>query len=483
MDAPPSLTCARKALQKKVLSALPPSRRSADEVVIDNMLPTAPLDRRIWQIAWPAILSNISVPMLGLVDTAILGHLDNTRYLGAVAIGASILSFLYWGFSFLRMGTTGLVARAIGAQDRERELTIILQSLVLALVLALLLLALHPLWLHLGLRLMAPGPELTPLSDSYLSIRIYSAPAVLISYAIVGWFIGRQNTRWPMLIVVATNSLNVVLDVLFIIVWDLRSDGAAWATLCAEYAGCVLALAVMLRQLDLRPLTRVGEQLRQLRAYAELLESNRHLFFRTICLLFSFAFFTAMSTRMGTNVLAANTILLQLLMLAAYGLDGFAYAAEGLAGSAAGARNLPGLHAAVRACWRWSLYTAGAISLAFAGIGPLLFPLFTVHAEVLQLLAVYHPWLVLLPLAAAWSYLLDGVFVGTARTRYMMHSMVLCLFLVYLPAWYLLQGWGNHGLWLAFTLFNAARGLTLGWYFRYVSKRQLWLDPIASEPG
>ena len=440
------------------------------------MAPDPVLHRKIWQIAWPAILSNISVPLLGVVDTAILGHLETTRYLGAVAIGASILSFLYWGFGFLRMGTTGLVARAAGAGDRHRELAVLLQSGVLAIALAALVIASLPAWLALGIRLMAPGPELTPLAVEYISIRVYSAPAVLLTYAALGWFIGRQDTRWPMLILIFTNALNIALDILFIVVLDWKSAGAARATLCAEYAGLALALLLIYRRVDWQPLGLVAPGLRQIRAYRELLESNRYLFVRTICLLFGFAFFTAMSTRQGETVLAANTIMLNLLMLAAYGLDGFAYAAEGLTGNAAGSGNLARFHQAVRGCWQWSLATAGLLSVAFLVVVPFIYPLFTAHAQVLELLRTYHLWLVAMPLVAAPSYLLDGVFIGTARTRYMMHSMVVSLGAVYLPGWFLLQGLANHGLWLAFLAFNGARGVTLWLYFRRLSREGTWLD-------
>ncbi len=435
------------------------------------------LNHKIWQIAWPAILSNISIPLLGLVDTAILGHLDSTVYLGAVAIGASILSFLYWGFGFLRMGTTGLVARALGAGDKPRELSLVLQSIVLALALAIMVVMLHPLWLGLGLWLMEPGPALAPLSESYVSIRVYSAPAVLVTYAIVGWFIGRQNTRWPMLFVIITNALNIVLDILFIVILDMKSDGAALATLSAEYVGAILAVWALVRNLDWSPLPQIRAQLIQLRAYRDLLDSNRYLFVRTMCLLFSFAFFTAMSTRLGENTLVANTIMLQLLMMTAYALDGFAYAAEGLTGNAVGAGDLKRLYQVVAACARWSIITAVAISATLLLAGPLLYPVFTHHIEILQLLDKYHFWLVLMPLAAVWSYLLDGVFIGTAQSRYMMRGMIFSLLVVYMPAWYLLKGYGNHGLWLAFILFNAARGASLQWYYQRLSRRSAWLLP------
>jgi MATE family multidrug resistance protein len=433
------------------------------------------LQYKIWSIAWPAILSNISIPLLGLVDTAILGHLDNTRYLGAVAIGASILSFLYWGFSFLRMGTTGLVAKAFGAGQRQRELEVLLQSAVLAVLLGAMVVALHRWWIDLGLYLMEPGAGIAPLAESYIAIRIYSAPMVLMTYAVVGWFIGRQNTRWPMVIVVITNLVNIILDLLFIVVLDWKSDGAAYATLCAEYIGAAIALYGVFNSLEYRPDRAFLQRLREWRPYRKLLASNRYLFVRTMCLLFSFAFFTAQSARFGEDQLAANTIMLNLLLLAAYAMDGFAYAVEALSGHAIGAGSMQQFYAAVKACWQWSLLTAVILSALFAGADQLLFPLFTDHEPVQHLLREHLPWLVLMPLVAVASYLLDGVFIGTAMSSYMMYTMLFSLLLVYFPAWYLLLPLRNDGLWLAFLLFNAARGVSLGLCYGYLCRGDRWL--------
>ena len=433
------------------------------------------LDHKIWGIAWPAILSNISIPVLGLVDAAILGHLGSTHYLGAVAIGSALLSFLYWGFSFLRMGTTGLVARAMGAGDPDRATLVLAQSAVLALLLASLVVLLHPLWLGAGFALMSPQADLLPLANSYTGIRIFSAPAVLLTYTIVGWFIGRQNTRWPMLIVVATNAANIGLDFLFIIGLGLHSDGAAMATVIAEYLGCAIALFAAWHQLPARPKSYILEQLKDVSAYQQLLRSNRHLFLRTISLLFSFAFFTAMSDKMGSEVLAANTLMLHLLMLAAYAMDGFAFAAEGLAGTRLGAGDLDGFYVVVRRCWLWCAAAAGLMTASFLLFYSPLFALLTDIIEIRELMARYSLWLALLPLVAAPSYLLDGVFIGSAETRYMMTTMLFSVFIVYLPVWYLTRGLGNHGLWLAFITFNGARGVALYRCYRQMSHSGAWL--------
>jgi MATE family multidrug resistance protein len=436
------------------------------------------LDHKIWGIAWPAILSNISIPLLGLVDAAILGHLGSTHYLGAVAIGGALLSFLYWGFSFLRMGTTGLVAKATGAGEHERATLVLAQSAVLALVLALAVVALHPLWLALGLHLMAPQAELLPLASNYAAIRIFSAPAVLLTYAVVGWFIGRQNTRWPMVIMVTTNAANIALDFLFIIGLGLNSEGAALATLVAEYLGLAIALFAVGKSLPRRPDSRLYRQLLEFSDYRQLLRSNRHLFLRTVTLLFSFAFFTAMGDKFGADTLAANAIMMQLLLFAAYGMDGFAYAAEGLTGSALGARNMQAFNAAVARCSFWCGISAVLVSLLFLiGHAPL-FAMLTNIVEVRDIMFAHSPWLIALPLLAAPTYLLDGVFIGSAETRYMMTTMVFSSLCVYLPLWYLTRDFGNHGLWLAFAAFNAARGVTLYHYFRQLSNAGAWLrDP------
>jgi multidrug resistance protein, MATE family len=441
------------------------------------MVSITPLDHKIWRVAWPAILSNISIPLLGLVDAGILGHLDDTRYLGAVAIGSALLSFLYWGFSFLRMGTTGRVARALGEGNEGRANLELCRAGVMALALAMLVWLLHPFWLRTGLTLMSPDASLSGLAASYAQIRIASAPAVLLTYAIIGWFIGHGDTRWPMWVLIATNVVNIALDVLFVVGLGLASDGAALATVLAEYLGLGLALVGVLRRTG--PLHRhVNRQdLLNIRVYVTLLRSNGHLFVRTITLLAAFAFFTAMGERLGPATLAANALLMQLLLLTAYALDGFAYAVESMAGNRAGAGDEAGFYQVVRRCGLWCAVAAGLLSIAFLTLQLPLFRLLTSLPEVLAVLDQHRFWLVLLPLVAGPTYLLDGVFIGTGETRDMMRTMLASALLVYLPVWYFAQPWGNNGLWLAFTLFNLARGVTLYARYRSLSRRAAWFRP------
>lgn len=420
------------------------------------------------------ILSNLSVPLLSLVDAAILGHLDSPRYLAAVAVGGSLLSFLYWGFGFLRMGTTGLAAQAFGAKQGVHNRLIVFQAMVLGCVIGLALVLLSPLLIKLGLFLITPPPEARELALSYSTIRLLSAPAVLINFAIVGWLIGQQKTRWPMLIAISTNCLNILLDFLLIMGLDMGSNGAALATLIAEYVGCGLALWVLHRELNSIPGSLNLAALKRLNDYKALLLINRHLFVRTILLLTSFAFFTAQGAQQGEAVLAANSLLMQLLMLTAFGLDGIAHATEALVGDSIGQRNQGLFLTTCQACWQWSALIAVAYSFGFWLLEDILIGLLTSLPTVAEQAHSYYPWLAILPLIAVWSYLLDGIFIGATQGRAMQTSMLISVVLVYFPLWYALQPLGNHGLWLAFCGLNAARAVTLGVYFHKLTKRQHW---------
>lgn len=443
----------------------------------EHMRSTHRLNHNIWHLAWPLIISNLSVPLLGLIDTAILGHLENARYLAAVAVSSSILSFLYWGFGFLRMGTTGSTAQAYGAGNYRQLRLIVAQSMLLGLGLGLLMLIVSPLLLKLGFSLISPPDNAQAAAASYAQIRIFSAPAVLINYAIIGWLIGCQNTRGPLLITLVTNLLNIALDVILIIGLDMNSDGAAIATLIAEYSGCGLAIWLLRRTLTNSPGQLLTERLWHRPEYRKLLTVNRHLLVRTWLLLASFAFFTAQGAKQGELILAANAIMMNLLLLTSFGLDGFAHAAEALVGKAIGKRDYRNFIATCLHCGYWSLATAALFSLLFAWQGPQLIRLLTSLPAIQTQATTFLPWLIALPLVAVWSYLLDGIFIGATQTRAMQSTMLISVLVVYFPCWYVSQPWGNHGLWLAFIAFNAARGLSLGWCFARLNRQQRWWPP------
>lgn len=441
------------------------------------------LDAKIWAIAWPAIVANISIPLLGLVDAALLGHLDSPLHLAAVAVGGAILGFLYWGFSFLRMGTTGEVARAVGSGDESRALLALGRASLLAVGIAALLLLFGDALLGAGLAVMAPAPDIAATAQTYGSLRLLSAPAVLLGYAAVGWFIGHQDTRWPMRIVISTNIANIGLDALFIVGLGMASTGAALATVIAEYLGLAVAVAGLRRH----GLPSLSAPLRRglfaPRGYGSLLRSHAELFVRTLTLLFAFAFFIYAGEKLGTSVVAANSVMMQFLLFAAFALDGFAYAAEGLSGQALGGGSVSHFHAVTRRCALWSALAALLISVLVLLGSRWLFPLLTSLPGVLEVMEAQSVWLVALPLVAAPSYLLDGVFIGAGETRSMMLTMLFSALAVYLPAWYLGLGWGNHGLWLAFTLFNLARGVTLAACYGSFTRSNRWSVHAPDRPA
>jgi MATE family multidrug resistance protein len=283
-----------------------------------------------------------------------------------------------------------------------------------------------------------------------------------------------------MLVVVTTNLTNIALDFLFIMGMGMNSDGAALATVIAEYLGCGVALWAVFRQVSLATIAFKLSDLAVVSAYKSLLSSNRHLFVRTMCLLFGFAFFTAQGENFGSETLAANALMIQLVMLAAYGMDGFAFAAEGLSGHRLGGRNLSGFYIVVKRCSWWTMVSAGVMSLFFLVFEQALISVLTSIGSVKELMANFFPWLVMLPLLAAPSYLLDGVFIGAAATRYMMTTMLQSLLLVYLPLWYVTLDLGNHGLWLSFSAFNLARGVFLYYWYRRISREGGWLSANAA---
>ncbi|MCP8900558.1 MATE family efflux transporter [Gilvimarinus xylanilyticus] len=433
--------------------------------------------RGIWPLVWPILLSNLSVPLLGAVDTAILGHLPQARFLGAVAVGSSIITMVFWSLGFLRMGTTSLVSRAVGAENQDEALALWLRSAVLALCLATMLIALGQWLVPFAIELMAPASDIAPLATSYSHIRLLSAPATLLNYTLIGWFIGQQDTRRPLLILVFTNGVNIVLDMVFIWGLGLNSDGAAWASVSAEYAALLLGLWLLARKLYQLPSGRrsLTDQLTRLRHFADylpLLTVNRHLFVRTACLLGVFTFFTAQGARAGTHVVAANAILLQLLMLTSHALDGFAHAAEALCGKATGQRNWAEFRRVCGATTSMALATALGISLIFALGEPLWLDAFTAIAPVLAEASRQFGWLIALPLLTIWAYQLDGIFLGAGLTRAMQYTMLGCMLGVFFPLWFITQGLGNTGLWLAFSTFNGARSLAMGWVFwRYLQRK------------
>lgn len=429
----------------------------------------------VWRIALPMIISNLSVPLLGMVDTAVMGHLPAPHYLGAVAIGSVIFSFLFMGLNFVRLSTTGLAAQAWGAGDGSEIRTVLAQAVLSALGLAIVLLLLQVPLGRIALLLMNPSELVASEAAIYYGVRIWSAPATLINFAMVGWFIGMQNARGALFVMLATNISNIVLDLWFVMGLGLTANGVALASVIAEVIGVITGLLLLRRALASIPGTWTTSEIRDLKRFVRLFSVNINIFIRTLSLMFAIGFLTAMGARQGDVILAANAIMLNFQHLMSYGLDGFANAAEALVGKAIGAKSRAGFLRAVRLALGWTLCVALVYAVFFLLGGKSIINLLTSIDAVRQAAYIYLPWLIISPVISAWSFLWDGVFVGGTRAREMRDAMVISAFLVYLPVWYFTQGLGNHGLWLAFTAFLAARGLTMTWWFVRIDQRGGWV--------
>ena len=427
--------------------------------------------RRVWRLAWPMVVSNLSVPLLGAVDTAVIGHLPEPHFLGAVAVGALIFNTLYFGCNFLRMGTTGLTAQAFGARDFDAARATLARALLIALVLALALLALQGPIGWLAFYLVEPSEAVAGEGMRYFFIRIWGAPAALANIALVGWFIGMQNTRAALVLLLTVNGINIVLDLVLVLGFGFAVAGAAWATVAADYAGLILGAAVTARLAN-----RHGGHWRprlvfDAPAMRRFLGINRDIFLRTLFVITAFALFTTLSARQGDVVLAANAVLLNFVVFFNFAYDGFAFAAEALTGRALGAGRRADLTRAIRACLLWCLALA-LLTLAVYGVaGAPIVRVLTNLEDVRAVAYDYLPWLIALPLVAVWGIFFDGVFTGVTRTADMRNTMMLA-FVVFVPcAWLLREPMGNHGLWLAMTLLYAVRGIGLGAIYVRIQRR------------
>jgi multidrug resistance protein, MATE family len=426
--------------------------------------------REACRLAGPLILSNLTVPLLGIVDTAVVGHLPEPHYLGAVATGALTFNVLYFVFGFLRMGTTGLTAQAFGRADADELRAGLVRSLLLGAAIALLLIAAGPLIVRASLLLFEPTARIGAEFASYVGIRLLGAPAGLANLVLLGWLLGLQNARGPMALLIVTNAVNVALDLLFVLGFGWAVPGVAAATVCAEYGGLALGLWLARRQLKGLAGPWRWPSILHGGAFRRLLAVNRDIMLRSLSLEAAFLAFTALSSRQGEVLLAANAVLLNFLTFAAFGLDGFAHAAEAMVGRQVGRGNAAGFRAATRANLVLALALALVFALAFAAAGRAAIDLMTGLPEVRATGMTYLPYVVALPPIAVFAFLFDGVFIGATRTAEMRNGMALALAVFLAAVALLMPPLGNHGLWLAMLLFMAARGIWLGACYLHIDR-------------
>lgn len=420
------------------------------------------MHRQVLWLAIPMVLSNITIPLLGLVDAAVIGHLEHAWYLGGVALGSTVISVTFWLLGFLRMSTTGLTAQAFGADNRAGLARVWLQGMLMALGFAAVFLLLHRFIADGVFGFSAASAEVKLYAQQYFVIRAWSAPASLVNFVLLGWLLGTQNSRAPMWMVIITNVVNIVLDLLFVLGLGWKVQGVALASVIADYSGMGFGLWCVWRywlqhQLP-SPLALLRESTQGLSRFVRL---NRDIFLRSLCLQAAFSFMTFQGAAFGDQTVAANAVLMSFLMMISYGMDGFAYAMEAMVGKAIGAKSETQLKAAMIGSAFWSVIICLLLTLAFGWYGSALIRLITDISSVQQTAQVYLPWLVVMPLTSMWCFLLDGIFIGATKGREMRNSMFVaaCTFFV---VFYGFAFWGNHALWLAMLSFMAMRGLSLG---------------------
>ncbi len=438
-------------------------------------------NRAFWLLAGPMIVSNVSIALLGLVDTAVIGHLDSAVYLGGVAVGSVVFDFLYWGMGFLRMGTTGIIAQVHGKNDANEMRAVLARSALIGLSIALCILALQNPIINIGIGLLEGSDAVKYHARTYCHWLIWGAPAMIVLFSVNGWLLGMQNAVATLKIGIIVNVVNIALDLLFVVGFNMDVRGVALASVIAQYTGVTVGFLMIRKELTHYPGTWSLTSIIDTDKIKKFLSLNHDIFIRTICLILVFAFFTREGARQGDLVLAANSILMKFYLLMALALDGFNHAAEALVGKAVGARSREMFDKSVSLALKWSFIFGLCFTLFYWLCGDLLIAALTGIESVRELARIYLPWMILLPMVSIWCFLLDGIFIGATRGAEMRNSMLVCTFVCFLPLWYVFQFLGNHGLWLAFTLFILVRGITLGFYYIRIEKKESFIEQTA--PG
>jgi MATE family multidrug resistance protein len=420
--------------------------------------------KRVLGVAIPIVLANATIPILGAVDTAVVGQLGLAVPIGAVGIGAIIITAIYWLFGFLRMGTTGLTAQAIGSGDKPETSALLVRGIIIGLVAGLvLIIAQVPLFLG-ALQLSPASMEVESLAQQYLQIRVYSAPAAIALFGITGWLIAKEKTREVLLLQLALNGINITLDLVFVLKLGWGVEGVAIATLIAEWSGLIFGLWLAREGFNngyWKNWVQIFDRVRLI----QMAKVNSDIMIRSILLEIGFVSFLFLGSSFDDATLAANQVLIQFLNITAYALDGFAFAAEALVGQALGAKNRPLFRRAVVMTSQWGLGSVILMALAFFVFGNSIINVMTTAEDVRVVSYEYLPWMVAAPLAGVAAWMLDGIFIGATRTADMRNMMFIsfCIYLIALAL--LLPSYGNHGLWASLIIFSIARGVTLG--FKY----------------
>ncbi len=422
--------------------------------------------RTILRLAIPSIIANITAPLMAMVDTAIVGHIGSAIYIAAIAVGGSLFNLLYWGFAFLRMGTSGMTAQAYGAGDARERRVILQRSLFVAVGIGVVMIMLQRPLIHLIMRFMEVEGETAMLVETYCGICIYGAPAMLSTYAISGWFIGSQDTRRPMWISIAVNVVNIVVSLVLVYLFDMSLKGVATGTLVAQWAGVILGVMFLWRD----GVKILGEEIRSvldLKEMKRFFSVNTDIFLRTMCLIAVTLWFTRAGSLQGDVMLSVNAILMQFFIVFSYFIDGFAYAGEALAGRFTGARDEGNLRKSIGMLFRWGWGIAAVFTAAYFFFGDIFLSCLSDNEAVRAASEPYIVWIALVPFAGVSAFIWDGIYIGMTRTRAMLLSMCLAMVVFFVVYFVLFPIYGNGALWFAFIIYLCVRGIVL-WV---VSKR------------
>ena len=420
------------------------------------------LNKQLLNLAVPNILSNLSVPLLGLVDTALVGHMQDKAYLGAISAGGAIFTFLYWGFGFLRMGTTGLTAQAIGGKDQRGATLILKRGLFVALIASIVILVLQLPIEKIAISLLDTGPEIKSAAREYFRIRIFAAPATLSLYVFYGWFLGMQDSKRPMIIAILINLLNIVLNLYFIKIRHMHVDGIALGTVISQYTGAVVAILLLILKYKDKLIAKGREKFFDKANFTKFFLLNTDITIRTFCLIFTLTFFTYQSASLGSNILQVNEVLRQFMIIMAFFIDGFAFAAESLVGKFTGSGEKSSLKRAIRLVLIWGMGFAFAFSLIYLLAGKWFLSLLTEHEDVVEVAVQYLPWLIVLPILASPAFIWDGIYLGATQSRPLRNTMLLATLAIFLPTLFITKTpLGNHGMWLSMILFMTFRSISL----------------------
>ncbi len=424
------------------------------------------MNKEILRLALPNIITNITVPLLGMVDLAIVGHIGNETYIGAIALGTTIFNLIYWNFGFLRMGTSGLTAQAYGANNFDEAMRILVRGLSIALCAATLLIALqHPI-AKLSELILKCSDQTLKLTLTYFYVRIWAAPATLGLYALKGWFIGMQNSKTPMFIAIILNIVNIVTSLVFVIWLKMDIAGVALGTVIAQYSGLALAIILWFKhyghlrhKIDIRGSLKWNEM-------KHFFKLNSDIFLRTLCLCAVFTFIPSISASMGDRILAANTLIMQLFTLFSYILDGFAYAGESLVGKYIGAKNSNLLQKSITNLIKWGLIFTLIFTVLYFFFSENIYYILTNDKNVIAEAMNFNLWTLLIPVCGFAAFLFDGIYIGATAAKSMRNIMFVATAAFFGGYFALQPHFGNHGLWIAFLVFLAFRGMFMWIWYR-----------------